>query len=196
MGGKTFKYNWDLIQQEYDSGLSYRDLISKYGMSTATLTSAKKRGDLIIRSVSEATSLSKITKPQKHSNETKQKLSEIRSRNLNENAFYSKRTVYNGITLDSSYELKVAQDLDKNGILWIRPKSLKWNDNGQIRIYIPDFYLPDYDIYLDPKNDYLIKKDKRKIRLAEEYNNVKIFVIDKNTLCWDKIKKVICGSET
>ena len=196
MGGKTFKYNWKLIQQEYDSGLSYRDLIAKYGMSTATLTAAKKRGDLIIRSRSEGNSLAKITKPYKHSRETKQKLSKIRSKNLNGNAFYSKRFVYNGITLDSSYELKVAQCLDENSISWIRPKSLKWNDNGQLRRYIPDFYLPDYDVYLDPKNDYLIKKDERKIRLAEDYNNVKIFVLDKDNLTWDKINKIIRGSET
>lgn len=33
-----------------------------------------------------------------------------------------------------------------------------WDDDGKQRRYVPDFYLPKYDLYLDPKNDYLIKK--------------------------------------
>lgn len=196
MGGKTFKYNWTTIQSEYDSGLSYSDLILKYGMSTATLTAARKRGDLNIRNVTEANALAKIRKPQKHSTETREKLSKIRVEHLNKNAFYSKRSNYNGVMLDSSYELKVAENLDINGVEWIRPQSMLWDDNGQIRRYIPDFYLPYFDVYLDPKNDYLIQKDLRKIRLAEKYNNVRIIILDKNTLEWEAIRVIISGSET
>ena len=44
---------------------------------------------------------------------------------------------------------------------------------------------------LDPKNDYLIKKDKRKIELTEQYNNVKIIVLDKEHLEWEDIKKLL-----
>ena len=120
--------------------------------------------------------------------ETKEKLSKIRAESLNENAFYSKRTKYKNVTLDSSYELILAKDLDMNGIIWVRPKSLIWMDGLQKRRYIPDFYLPEFDVYLDPKNDYLIKKDQRKIDEAMKFNNVKIFVLTKNELNWSSIR--------
>ena len=160
-------------------------------MSSRTLTDAKKQGKLVVRSRSDANKLYSKNNPQKHSVETKQKLSEIRANALNANAFYSKRESYNGVTLDSSYESKVARSLDDNNIKWIRPKSLKWDDNGQIRLYIPDFYLIDYDVYLDPKNDFLIKKDARKIKLTEEYNNVRIVVLDKDHLEWGQIVALV-----
>lgn len=127
----------------------------------------------------------------KHSNETKNIMSEKRVKNLNHNAFYSKRTYYKNVMLDSSYEVIVAKNLDENNIKWIRPKSLIWIDNEQKRRYIPDFYLPKYNVYLDPKNDFLIKKDKRKIKLTMENNNVKIIVLNKNQLTWDSILSII-----
>lgn len=127
----------------------------------------------------------------KHTKETRDKISESRCESLNENAFYSKRFEYRGVKLDSSYELLLAKSLDEYNIFWIRPKHLKWNDDGIIRRYIPDFYLPEYNIYLDPKNDYLIKKDQRKIKLAEEYNKVKILILNKNQLDWKEIIKLL-----
>tara|TARA_R110000851_G_C12858558_1_gene543633 strand:+ start:83 stop:715 length:633 start_codon:yes stop_codon:yes gene_type:complete len=140
--------------------------------------------------------LSKARIGKKMSNETKEKLSKIRVEQLNHNAFYSKRTKYKGIMLDSSYELTVAKSLDEHNIEWTRPKSIIWNDNGQLRRYIPDFYLPAYNVFLDPKNDFLITKDKRKISLAEEYNSVRIIILDKDNLEWDNILTKINGSET
>lgn len=184
---RNYKYNWSSIQKDYDAGLSYRDLFKKHGVSFSALVKAKNRGQFKPRTRSEANSLAKITKPQKHSLETKSKLSLIRVNSLNEKAFYSKRTNYHGITLDSSYEVIVAKSLDENNIKWIRPKPIKWSDDKIIRRYIPDFYLIDYNVYLDPKNNYLIVKDKRKIELVEKYNNVRIIVLDKNSLTWDKI---------
>lgn len=131
------------------------------------------------------------SKGYKHTKKAKEILSKIRVEALNENAFYSKRTVYKGITLDSSYELAVAESLDKNNIRWVRPKSMIWMDGDQQRRYIPDFYLPDFKVYLDPKNDFLIKKDKRKIQLSEKFNDVRIIVLNKNELSWDEIIKKI-----
>ena len=37
------------------------------------------------------------------------------------------------------------------------------DSNGKKRKYYPDFYLTDFDVYLDPKNDYIVKQDKEKI---------------------------------
>lgn len=79
----------------------------------------------------------------------------------------------NPATLQSSYEYRCFELLTEMGIRWIRPKALKYNG----RNYFADFYLTDYDVYLDPKNNYKAKLDSEKIRLTQEQNQVKIYVI-------------------
>ena len=78
------------------------------------------------------------------------------------------------VNLDSSYERKVAKFLDLNKIEWIRPEPLLWIDlNGKEHHYFPDFYLPKYDVYLDPKNDYCFNVQKEKISyIKDHYQNV------------------------
>lgn len=96
------------------------------------------------------------------------------------------------VWLESSYELRVAQDLDANYISWKRPEYLIWFDQrGQERKYFPDFYLPEYDVYLDPKNSYLIEQDEYKIESVRKTHNVNILVLDSNHLSWDKIKHLL-----
>ena len=59
----------------------------------------------------------------------------------------------------------------------------------------------DYDIYLDPKNDYLINhsnptlgyNDCEKIDWVMEQNDVRIIILDKTQLTWDKIEELIKG---
>lgn len=120
----------------------------------------------------------------KHSDKSKEKIS-IAARKSNHRRIRKNTILYNGVLLDSTYELQVAQNLDKLNILWIRPHPLTYiDDQGYSRKYYPDFYLPKYSLYLDPKNDYLIKTDTRKIELAEIQNNVKIIILDKNNLNW------------
>ncbi len=68
------------------------------------------------------------------------------------------------ILLESSWELEIAQFLDNLGINWIRPKYILWVDkSGKQRNYYPDFFLPDYDLYLDPKNPWVMKHDEEKM---------------------------------
>lgn len=109
---------------------------------------------------------------------------------------------YNGIKLGSSYELSVAMSLDENKISWIKPKPLKYTTpEGTIKQYFPDFYLPYYNVYLDPKNDFLINNinpyhgftDIDKIKWVSEQNNITILVLDKNNLSWTNIKSILCG---
>lgn len=62
--------------------------------------------------------------------------------------------------------------------------------DGKQHRYTPDFYLPEYDIYLDPKNDYLINNinpslgynDVEKIKKVSTQNNIKILILDVNSL--------------
>ena len=81
---------------------------------------------------------------------------------------------YKGIKLDSTYELRVAQILDKNNILWTRPESMEWFDTlGKRHNYFPDFFLVKQNIYLDPKNDYCFIAQKEKIEyIKKHYKNV------------------------
>ena len=112
---------------------------------------------------------------------------------------------YKGIKLDSSYEYKVAISLDNNNIKWIRPKKktfkyYEYNDtSNKYHYYTPDFYLLDYNIYLDPKNDFLINninpatgyKDTEKIKWVEQYNNICVIILNKDELDWCIIKNKI-----
>ncbi len=129
------------------------------------------------------------------SEDGKRRLSEFASLN-NLGGHTSKIKVYykqldgTEVFLQSSYELKVATELDENGIKWSRPNPLNWfniNDSKTHKYY-PDFYLNDYDVYLDTKNDYLIKKDEFKINEVINQNKINLIVLDKNNLTWDCIK--------
>jgi len=59
------------------------------------------------------------------------------------------------------------------------------------RKYYPDFYLSEYDVYLDPKNDWLIQTDSEKIRRCCKQNNIRVFILKENQLEWNKIKNII-----
>ena len=57
--------------------------------------------------------------------------------------------------MDSTWEVACANRLDELGIRWIRNPSLKlkYTTRGRRqRNYIPDFYLPDLDIYIEVKS--------------------------------------------
>lgn len=74
--------------------------------------------------------------------------------------------IHNGeiLKLESSWEVDIAKWLDIHKIEWTRPKHIVWYDtNGKLRRYFPDFYLPNYDVYLDPKNDYQINISTEKL---------------------------------
>lgn len=84
----------------------------------------------------------------------------------------------NIVILESSWEERIAIFLDKLNIKWERPKPLKWFDkNLKEHLYYSDFYLIEYNLYLDPKNEYCIQKDKDKLEYFKDkiklvYGNV------------------------
>jgi hypothetical protein len=119
-----------------------------------------------------------------HSEETKDRLSRIACARLAKHSKYSKNVEYRpGVILESSYEVRVAEILDELGVEWEKVRrGFAWDDNGTPRRYIPDFYLPVQDIFLDPKNDYLITKDRRKITSAMKINNITVVVLSNDTI--------------
>ena len=107
----------------------------------------------------------------RHTEETKQK---IREKALKSKHRRLRRKIieYNGVQLDSTWELELAKRLDSLGIEWVRPGPLEWVDsNGISHNYFPDFYLPEHNIYLDPKNPYAIISQKNKLDvIIKKYN--------------------------
>lgn len=148
--------------KEIDEGLMKQSI---------TLKERIKRGELII-------------KGRPHSNKSKEKMSIIASERLAKHSKYSENTEYKpGVILESSYEVRVAKILDILEVDWIKVRQgYIWDDNGKKRRYVPDFYLPKQNIFLDPKNDYLVKKDKRKIKSAMEINNIKVIVLSNDLI--------------
>jgi hypothetical protein len=141
--------------------------------------------------------LSNAAKGRTLTDEHKKILSDFAIKNNLGGVRQSRKIKYKNKLLGSTYEYKLAVDLDKNNIKWDTCKRFRYIDpNGKDRTYTPDIYLIEYDIYLDPKNDYLINninprlkfKDSEKIKLVESQNNIKIFILNKDQLCWDYIQ--------
>lgn len=138
-----------------------------------------------------------------HTEETRKFLSENASKNNFQSHWGTRKSyVYNGEVFTSSFEVDVVRDLDKNNIKWEKPDYgiFKYVDcNNKQHTYTPDIYLPDFDVYLDPKNDFLIEnknpalgyKDCDKIKWVSEQNNVRIIILNKNQLSWEVIKSLI-----
>jgi len=73
------------------------------------------------------------------------------------------------VKLDSSWEEALAIRLDATDVAWDRPSPIKWIDErGASHNYFPDFYLPEYDVYLDPKNPYAIKSQLGKLSCLKD----------------------------
>lgn len=77
-------------------------------------------------------------------------------------------SVHKGYRMDSSSELKFAQLLDIHGVKWIKNSSTFFSfidSRGNKRKYYPDFFLPDYNLWVEIKGRFYIREDDN-IRLA------------------------------
>lgn len=90
------------------------------------------------------------------------------------NSIYWNHPEQGVLRFDSSWERLIAEALDRLNIRWYRPTiGIPWIDaHGKQRHYFPDFYLPTYNLYLDPKNDKVIKKDQQKLLSASKVINL------------------------
>jgi len=154
------------------------------------------------------------------SDETRKKLREhcgkrvwtfVQRKNMSDHAkrrslggsFINTKCEYNGHKFGSSYEVEVAKSLDNNSIRWVKPKKFNYTDPFyKSRQYTPDFYLPDFDVYLDPKNDFLINNinpsmgfsDCDKIKIVEKTHSIRVLILDKNMLTWSKIQEQLSNA--
>lgn len=98
------------------------------------------------------------------------------TKNPNCGGFHSGKVYYyNNVAFDSTWEVEIAKFLDNKNIKWERHKDLRIqyiDKKGINRRYYPDFYLPEYKIYLDPKNPYKLKLDKEKMDIVSKQINI------------------------
>jgi len=125
-------------------------------------------------------------------------MSEYQKRINHSGGHQSKRQYYESpsagkVFLESSWEVLLAQSLDKFNINWIRPKYLNYTLNNKRKSYYPDFYLPDYDVYLDPKNDYQRLQDAAKIAAVIYEHNIRLFLLSKKECDWNILKHKLVG---
>ena len=102
-----------------------------------------------------------IWKGKHHKLETKEKISKGIIKAIKEHPeSYSSSNVngrvkhyeYKGYRIDGLWELEVAKYLDNKNIKWEKPNhgfEYKWNNS--IHLYFPDFYLPEYNYYIEVK---------------------------------------------
>lgn len=145
--------------------------------------------------------LAKIWRGRKHSEESKQKIKDsIRQKIENENwhlSFSKSRTIeYKGIKFLGFWEVEFAKYLDSKNIKWERPhKTYKYIFENENHRYLPDFYLPKYNLYIEIKG-YPTLKDFSK---WEQFpNNLDIYfgddlynlgIIESYKKCYDLVDK-------
>lgn len=106
---------------------------------------------------------------------------ECRDSIRSQNGTLKRRLTYNGVIFQSSWEVAIAQFLDHHNITWEQPhKRIKWFDKTlqKHRTYLPDFYLPEYNYFLDVKNPIKQKQDADKLSQLTTILNLHVGDID------------------
>lgn len=154
-------------------------------------TKAKLNGTTYIVSDTTKLKLSKANKGKKHTIASIEKLKiSMRKAVLDNPDSYTASNVsgrtpiimYNGFKLKGTWELETAKWLDSQNIKWTNIlKGFDYEWQGSTHIYYPDFYLIDYNKYIEVKG-YERERDRIK------WNTIKdLIVIKKNEI--DMIKK-------
>lgn len=119
-----------------------------------------------------------------HSEESKKKISKALKGNRNANHRGDRQSYYNGIRMDSSWEVLTAKYLDDNNYNWKYSESgFKLSDG---RYYYPDFFV--YDdfnnfIYLIEVKGYFREENKKKFeKFKLEYPDVTVKLWQKKEL--------------
>lgn len=98
----------------------------------------------------------------------------------------SNPTIYNGITFRSSWEAIIAEYLDKAQFEYEYEKH-KFYLNKELGHYIPDFYIPEKDVFIEVKGRWLYdakikvdtfrKKYKKKLYVIESISSLSIMMM-------------------
>jgi len=154
--------DWENIQEQYNKGMSQRDIVKEFGISSKSIIMAVRKGILKCRNKSEAAKISHKKVQRKHSDEFKEKqrkrILERYASGWMPKAGRCKKIKYispiaGAITVDGTWELAVAKFLDRSKWNWKRNKKrFKYiNLQGKISHYTPDFYVEELGGYLEVK---------------------------------------------
>lgn len=134
--------------------------------------------DAMIRAVRELAAAGKI-KSHKQTLETRQQLSKIRQKWLEENHNHGcKWFLVNGIKVQGTWEKKFAEYLNVNNIKWERRK-ISFKKTHQ---YTPDFYCPEQNVYFEIKG-FRRDRDIYKMYLVlAEHPELQIKMIERNEI--------------
>jgi hypothetical protein len=130
-------------------------------------TKAKRERYVVCVSDETRKKISNIWKNKKLPNEMKQKIKHtIQNKIKNNNwhlSFSKKRIIeYKGIKFHGTWEYLFALYLDNHNIEWERPtQTFDYFFENENHKYLPDFYLPKYDLYIEIKG-YPTNKDYEK----------------------------------
>ena len=121
----------------------------------------------------------------------------MKKKNTGEKKLWSKQCTYTtkegiNVLMDSTWEYAFAERLDRLGIKWVRDEKMTLpyqTPRGRKRKYVPDFYLPDYDMYVEVKG-YFTESAKHKMADVIQRNNVKIAFVSSmaEVISWE-VKK-------
>ena len=114
----------------------------------------------------------------KHTEETKKKIGEKLS--VNNKGGRSKWYIVAGQNVQGTWERDIAIKFEQLNIRWTKLKTnrhtLKYEMGGTTRSYTPDFYLQDYDMFVEVKG-FWWGNDKEKMRIVLETHPDKNIVI-------------------
>jgi hypothetical protein len=84
---------------------------------------------------------------------------------------------YKNINMRSSWEIQFAYFLDCSNIKWkYEPKAFELTIDSKKRFYIPDFYLPEFDCWIEIKGWFKPQAKKKMKIFKKKYSvNIKIF---------------------
>jgi hypothetical protein len=184
-------WNWKEIQEFYDDKHTFRDVQEKYKISSHSLAKCIKLGYLKTRSSSETAKLRGTVKPPLMTPEMREKVSQgmrkavLEGRQKTPKPYGSCLDIYrhtswigNEEILHGGWELKVAKFLDEHKIHWCKSKDhFTYIFENKKHEYFPDFYLKDYNLYIEVKG-YVNPKDLEKWKQFPK----KLLIIDNKTI--------------
>ena len=144
----------DLLYEEYHiNDLSYLDIQEKYNILLRSINMFFKSNDIESRSFSK--SIRMAFKKGKLVPNNKSMFHNGAHEDWQGNEWY----------LRSSYEFLAANILDNLEIEYeVETMRVTYDDNGTERTYIPDFYLPNFNLVIETKSSYFVEQDNVKAK--------------------------------
>lgn len=187
--------NWIEIQKYYDSGVSVKEVCQKYDLNFNLMSKAVKLNYFVSRSSKDTRSIKNDKGSYlryKHSKESISKIKKsmrlavIEGRQKTPSPYGKKMKIYkmnNSLDgteeiLHCSWEKRVAECMTRMKIKWCKPRnSFTYIHNDSEHEYFPDFYLPEYDLYIEVKG-YKTNRDLDKWKNFPK----RLIIIDKHCM--------------